>query len=154
MPESLRTKWLRWGMNFVPAYRRTGARVIYIDKTLLEVRIKLPLTWRTRNHHGTLFGGALYAAVDPVYAMMLFLLLGKQNVYAWTKSSTIRFIKPGRTTLYAHFRLHDTDVATLAQRLLNEERVDIPFEIQLQDVNQLTYVEVAQIVSLRKRHTP
>ena len=138
----------------MPAYRRTGARVTYIDQTLLEVRIKLPLNWRNRNHHGTLFGGAMYAAVDPIYAMMLFLLLGKHKVYAWTKSSTIQFLKPGSTTLYAHFKLDASIVADLTQRVMAEGRVDLPFTIQLQDATQLTYVEVTQIVSLRKRSVP
>jgi hypothetical protein len=36
---------MRRGFNFFPAYRRTGARITYIDSDLHEVHIKLLLTW-------------------------------------------------------------------------------------------------------------
>src|SRR6059036_2568352 len=67
MPESLRTKLARGGFNLFPAYRGTGARITYIADDYREVRIDLPLSWRTRNYVGTIFGGSMYAAVDPVY---------------------------------------------------------------------------------------
>lgn len=31
MPESIKTRIRRWMYNFYPVYRRTGARIIYID---------------------------------------------------------------------------------------------------------------------------
>jgi hypothetical protein len=31
MPESLKTKIIRWGFNFFPAYRGTGAWITYIS---------------------------------------------------------------------------------------------------------------------------
>jgi hypothetical protein len=46
MPESLSTKLARWGFNFFPAYRGTGARITYIASDWREVRIKVPLSWR------------------------------------------------------------------------------------------------------------
>ena len=48
MAESLRTRFLRWKFNWFPAYRGSGARITYIDATLREVRLRLPLNWRTR----------------------------------------------------------------------------------------------------------
>ncbi|MEO8164424.1 MAG: hypothetical protein ABI619_03415, partial [Betaproteobacteria bacterium] len=64
--------WLRRLMfNFFPAFRATGARVIYISEDMRKLRIKLPLNIRTRNIHGTLFGGAMYAATDPLYAILV-----------------------------------------------------------------------------------
>jgi hypothetical protein len=31
-----------------------------------EVRVRVPLGWRTRNYVGTIFGGSMYGAVDPL----------------------------------------------------------------------------------------
>ena len=65
MPESWASRRMRWGFNFFPAFRGTGARVTYISGDFREVRVKLPLSWRMRNYVGTIFGGSFHAAVEP-----------------------------------------------------------------------------------------
>ncbi|HEY3270721.1 MAG TPA: DUF4442 domain-containing protein, partial [Geothrix sp.] len=76
MRESLRTRLFRWAFNVWPCFRGTGARVAFIASDWSEVRIRLPLSWRTRNYVGTIFGGSLYAGVDPFYMLMLIHRLG------------------------------------------------------------------------------
>ena len=98
MAESLKTRLVRWRFNFLPAYRRTGARITYVAADWREVRIKLPLNWSTRNYVGTTFGGSMYAAVDPVYMIMLIMLLGPHYI-VWDKAAAIRFKKPARSTM-------------------------------------------------------
>ena len=66
MPESFESRKMRWGFNLFPAFRGTGARVTYIASDFHEARVRLPLSWRTRNYVGTIFGGSLYGAVDPM----------------------------------------------------------------------------------------
>ena len=39
MAESFRTCLYRWGFNFFPAYRGTGARITYIAADWREVRV-------------------------------------------------------------------------------------------------------------------
>ena len=58
MSELLRTRLLRFAFNFYPCYRRTGARVTYIAHDYTEVRIKLPLNWKTRGYWGTFSAAA------------------------------------------------------------------------------------------------
>ena len=94
MPESLSSRLLRWKFNLFPAYRGTGARIDYIADDFREIRVRLRLSWRTRNAVGTIFGGSMYGAVDPVYMIMLMRLLGREFV-VWDKSAEIRFLKPG-----------------------------------------------------------
>src|SRR5262250_862262 len=100
MAESFESRRLRWLFNWIPAYRGTGARVTYVASDFREVRVRLPLSWRTRNYVGTIFGGSLYGAVDPVYMIMLIKILGP-GYTVWDKAATIRFLKPGRATLFA-----------------------------------------------------
>ena len=104
MAESLKTRIERWGFNLFPAFRRTGARLTYVAADWHEVRLKLPLSWRTRNYVGTIFGGSMYAAADPIYMVMLIKLLGPDYV-VWCKAASIRFRRPGRGTLHARFVL-------------------------------------------------
>ena len=62
MAESWRTRLERWGFNFFPTYRSTGAWITYIADDYHEIRIKIPLGWRTKNYVGTMFGGSMYAS--------------------------------------------------------------------------------------------
>jgi hypothetical protein len=100
---------MRWKFNLFPAYRGTGARVTYIAADFREVRIRLPLSWRTRNVVGTIFGGSLYGAVDPIFMIMLIRLLGADYV-VWDKVATIRFRRPGRTTLHSTFTIDEVEL--------------------------------------------
>ena len=119
----MKARWLRLLFNVFPAYRGTGARVTYIAEDFSEVRVKLPLSWRTRNYVGTIFGGSIYGAVDPMYMIMLIKLLGSDYI-VWDKAASIRFRKPGRTTLFATFKIAtgdgDNAPAVPAEALIRE----------------------------------
>ena len=95
---------MRWGFNFLPAFRCTGGRITYISGDWREVRVKVPLSWRTRNYVGTIYGGSMYGAVDPIYMVMLIKILGPDYV-VWDKAASIRFKKPGTGTLFAKFAI-------------------------------------------------
>jgi hypothetical protein len=123
---------MRWKFNFFPAYRGTGARVTYIAGDFREVRIKLPLNWRTRNYVGTIYGGSMYGAVDPIYMVMLIKLLGRDYI-VWDKAALIRFKKPGRATLYARITMDDGELETIQSLLERQPKVDRIYQLQLTD---------------------
>jgi hypothetical protein len=47
MVETWRSRLLQWRFNLFPASRGTGARLTTIAPDYHEVRIRLPLSWRT-----------------------------------------------------------------------------------------------------------
>lgn len=130
--ESLRTWFLRLRFNFFPAFRGTGARVVYIAEDRRAIRVALPLNWRTRNIYGTLFGGAMYAATDPLYALLIKIGLGKEYI-VWDKAGTIRYLKPARSGLFAECSISDGELDDLRERLALEASVDLDYEIALTD---------------------
>lgn len=132
MPESWKTRLLRWKFNWYPAYRRSGARVTYIDETLLEVRIRLPLNRATRNLNGTIYGGSIYAAVDPLHAVMLVTNLGR-GYEVWTKEARVQFKRQGRTDLVARAALDRSDVDVLRVEIDRTGRAERTFPIELVD---------------------
>jgi hypothetical protein len=81
---------LRLKFNLYPAYRRTGAKVIYISPDYKEVSVKIPLNMKTKNIFGSIYGGTLYSAIDPVYLMMLYQILEKKYIF-WDRSAHIEF---------------------------------------------------------------
>lgn len=134
MPESFASSFARFKFNLFPAYRGTGGRVEYISDDFREIRIKLPLSWRTRNYVGTIFGGSLYGAVDPILMIMLIKNLGKEFI-VWDKSASIRFKRPGTETLYAEFRIGDAELDEIRSLLRDRKSVDRIYEVELKDAD-------------------
>ena len=133
MAESLRTRLLRWKFNLHPAYRRSGARITYIDETLREVRVRLPLNRATRNLNGTIYGGSIYSAVDPIHAVMLAHALGPKDYVAWTKEAHIRFRRQGRTALSARFVLEESEVEEVRAELEHSGKMERWYPVELFD---------------------
>jgi acyl-coenzyme A thioesterase PaaI-like protein len=150
MAESLRTRAYRLAFNFWPCYRGTGARVTYLAADWREARVRLPLSLRTRNYVGTIFGGSLYAAVDPFYMLMLIHCLGPEYI-VWDKAASIRFRRPGRTQLTATFRLEDAELQAIRDLLQTQPKVDRSYTIELVDHDGLVYAVVEKVVHIAQR---
>jgi acyl-coenzyme A thioesterase PaaI-like protein len=150
MPESWNTRLKRWGFNWFPVYRATGARLEYIASDWQEVRIRLPLNWRTRNYVGTIFGGSMYGAVDPVYMIMLIKLLGP-GYEVWDKAATIRFLQPGRSTLRASFRISADEVEAIRSSVAGNGRTERTFTVDLVDGDNRVCFSCEKILSVKRR---
>ena len=150
MPESLRTRLTRHAFNVFPAYFGTGARVTYIAGDWREVRVELPLSLRTRNYVGTIFGGSMYGAVDPFYMIMLMKNLGPGYV-VWDKSAAIRFLKPGRDRLRAGFQLDEAELSAIRAALDGGARsVDRVYTVRLENAEGVVCAEVEKTVYVRR----
>ena len=132
MPESFTTKFDRWKFNFFPAYRGSGARVLYIADDYREIRVKIPLSWRTRNYVGTIYGGRMYAGIYPIYMLMLIKNLGSDYI-VWDRAATIRFKRPGRETLFAGFRLTQEELDEIKAILETQKSVNRIYTVKLAD---------------------
>lgn len=152
MPESFRSRRMRWLFNIFPAYRGSGAKVTYIASDFREIRIRLRLSWRSRNYVGTIFGGSMYAAVDPMYMIMLIHCLGPDYV-VWDKAATIRFRKPGRTTLHATFRLDDTELEAIRSATASGDAVDRTYNVDLADAEGVVHASVEKVIYVRRAAT-
>ncbi|WP_122089697.1 DUF4442 domain-containing protein [Halalkalicoccus subterraneus] len=141
MFDALRARLSRHVFNLFPAYRGTGGRITHIAPDWQEVRIELPLNWRTKNYVGTTYGGSMYGAVDPVYMMMLIRTLGEEYV-VWDKEAEIRFKKPGRGTLYATFRLSDEELDAIRAELERTDSTDRVYTVDLIDEEGITHATV------------
>ena len=150
MRESLRTRLFRWAFNVWPCFRGTGARVAFIASDWSEVRVRLPLSWRTRNYVGTIFGGSLYAGVDPFYMLMLIHLLGPDYV-VWDKAASIRFRKPGRSTLFVTFRVEEDELAEIRRLLQDQPKVDRTYPVELRDAEGVVHAEVQKVIHISRR---
>ncbi|QDV06429.1 hypothetical protein Poly30_19380 [Planctomycetes bacterium Poly30] len=140
---------MRWRFNLHPAYRGTGARITFIASDWSEVRLRLPLSWRTRNIVGTIFGGSLYAALDPIYMIQLMRGLGPDFI-VWDKAATIRFKRPGRSTLHATFRMPSAEVESVRKDVLEQGKIERTYSVVLVDGSGLVHAECEKVISLRR----
>ncbi len=153
MAESWRTRLMRWGFNWFPAYRGTGGRVTYIAGDWSEVRVRLPLNWRTRNYVGTIFGGSMYGALDPMYMIMLIKKLGP-DYEVWDKAAAIRFRRPGRGTLHATFTVRDEVVDEIRAMVARNGKAEYQFTVDLVDAAGEIAASCEKLLSIRTRRRP
>ncbi|CAH0344045.1 DUF4442 domain-containing protein [Bacillus sp. CECT 9360] len=150
MSESLYTKIFKLGFNLFPAFRGTGGRITYIASDFSEIRLKLPLNWRTKNYVRTIYGGSMYGAIDPVYMLMLLKTLGTDYI-VWDKAASIRFKKPGRTTLFATFTLTADELQTIKRELEEQLKIDRIYTVHLVDKEGNIYATAEKTMHIRKK---
>ena len=150
MPESLTTKFDRLKFNFFPAYRGTGARVVYIADDYREIRVKIPLSWRTKNYVGTIYGGSMYAGIDPIYMLMLIKTLGKDYI-VWDKAAKIRFRRPGKETLFADFLLTEEELSEIKAILEIEKSVDRIYNVELKNQSGKVHALIEKTLYIAKK---
>lgn len=149
MSESFKSRGYRWGFNLFPAYRGSGGRVTHIAHDWHHVSVKVPLSWRTRNYYGTIYGGSIYGAVDPIYVLMLVKILGPDYV-VWDKAAKIRFKKPGKTTLFVDFHLSPEEIAEIKRLAGTEKSVDRVYHLELKDKNGVVHAFIEKTIYISK----
>jgi acyl-coenzyme A thioesterase PaaI-like protein len=150
MPESFQSRVRRHLFNLFPAYRGTGGRVAYISADWCEVHVRIPLNLRTRNYVGTIFGGSMYGAVDPIYMLMLIQALGPDYV-VWDKAASIRFRRPGRTTLHARFVLTPQELSAIRTALRTERSIDRVYTLEITDAEGTVHATVEKTLYVRRK---
>lgn len=150
MSESFITRLKRLAYNFFPVYRRTGARLTYIDDTWKEIRISIPLRLWTRNIIGTISGISMFGGVDPIYMVMLIKILGDDFV-VWDKEATIRFKRPGRSRLSARFILDDSEIETIRTALETVQAIDRTYRIDLVDQEGMICATVEKTIHIARK---
>jgi acyl-coenzyme A thioesterase PaaI-like protein len=136
-------------MNLFPAYWGSGGRVTYIAADFREVRVKVPLSWQTRNLVGTTFGGSMFAATDPIYMIMLIRLLGPEYV-VWDKGGSIRFLKPGRGTLRARFVVPEDETDAIKEMLRSQRSIDRIYSVELVSDDETVHARVERTIYIRR----
>ena len=140
-----RARMVRLGFNFHPAFRGTGGRVTHVAKDLRHIRIRLSLNWKTKNIVGSLYGGSLFAITDGAHPMMLMAALGDDYII-WDKAASIRYRKPGFSTLYADFVLDDAELAEIRAELANNMELERTYLVELKDKQGIVHTVVERTV--------
>jgi acyl-coenzyme A thioesterase PaaI-like protein len=148
--ENIQSKLKRIAFNFFPAYRRTGARIIFISSDWKDVHIRLGLSWKTKNYVGTVFGGSIYGALDPIYMVQLINILGS-NYVVWDKSALIHFLKPINKTVFARFLITNETLEHIILKVKNENKYVLDLPVSFQDEEGVIYATVTKTLYIASK---
>ncbi len=81
--------------------------------------------------------------------IMLIKILGPGYV-VWDKAATIRFRKPGRSTLYARFRIPEEEIAEIRRLLETEPSIDRVYQVELKSADGLVHAVVDKTIYIRR----
>ena len=57
----------KYGFNFSPMYKRSTGKVISVSDNLHEVTVRIKLSYKNSNYVGSIFGGSMLSATDPIF---------------------------------------------------------------------------------------
>ena len=139
----------RW-INLWPPFLGAGIRVKHIAPDMKAVDVEMKLRWWNANYVGTHFGGSLFAMTDAFYMLMLMHHLGDAYI-VWDKAATIRYKKPGKGTVRAEFRLSDSQIDDIREKLNTLPKYEPVFLVEVKDEAVVVIAEVEKVLHVRKK---
>jgi len=103
---------LKWAMRFYPPLFFQRVWVKKFDKGFKGVHVKIARSFLNINYNQSIFGGTIFSASDPFYALLFDQILQRRGFkcQVWLKSSQIRYLKPGRSNLYFTISLTEDEI--------------------------------------------
>lgn len=126
---------LTWVMRLYPPFLFQRIWVRKFHKGYYAVDVRVHRSFLNRNSNGSIFGGTIFAATDPLYALLFGQLMRRKGyrTIVWLKSAQIRYIKPAMTSLNISVRITDEQVREVEQTLKNQGKFVKVFSIELVD---------------------
>ncbi len=137
-------------LNLWPPFRGAGVRVVEIAPDFRTAKVELRARLLNRNYVGTHFGGSLYAMTDPFFMIMMMQNLGRDYI-VWDKAGTVRYLKPAKGTVTAHFRIGESDVARAREATANGDKYEPRFKVDIVDADGVVVADVEKTLHIRKK---
>ena len=129
------------GFNMSPMYKRSCGKIIFASEDLHVVKIKIPLSYKNKNYVGSMFGGSLFSATDPIYMIQLMQILGKEFV-VWDKKTNIKFKRPAYENAFATFEFSTTEINEIIEKVQSENEMDYTKILHITDKNGTIFAEL------------
>jgi hypothetical protein len=146
--ESLKTKTIRRLFNIIPNHHFSGGRVIYLSPCMTKGIVTLPYCYRTINVFGNFFGGSMFAGTDPMGMALTFLNIDWKRFIPIDKTTSIKYIRPGKRRLYAILELSDEEKTRMNQSLEESGHYLYSCTIDIVDANMKLYAQLEKVVHI------
>lgn len=118
--------------NYSPMYRRSCGKIVELTEDLSLVRVRIKLSYKNRNYAGTMFGGSMFSAADPISMIQFVELLNHQYI-VWDKSARIKFKKPAREDVWMDFKVSKEELNNVLKQVESEGSFTFTKTIDLTD---------------------
>lgn len=110
---------LKWAIRLYPPLFFQRIWVKKFDKGFVGVHVKISKSYFNINYNNSIFGGTIYSASDPFYALLFDQILKRRGfkTRVWLKSASIKYLKPGHDNLYFKISLSEEDIQEAEEAL-------------------------------------
>ena len=124
---------LKWALCLYPPLLFQRIWVKRFHPGFRGVDVKISNSFLNRNYNGSIFGGSIYAATDPFYAILLDQLMQRRGfkVRVWLKSASIQYLKPGLTSLYFTLKITDEMIIEAENALMEKGKFVKAYPMEL-----------------------
>lgn len=150
MARKITARHLRRLMNLWPPFLFSGIRIRTIADDWRHAEVELRAHWWNRNYVGVHFGGSLFAMTDPFWMLLAIHALGRDYI-VWDKAGGIEFLKPGRGTVRAHFRLDDTSLDEIRAATAGGDKHLRWFETEIVDIDGEVVARARKQLHVRRK---
>ncbi len=146
---------LKWAMRFYPPLFFQRIWVKNIGKGFKSADVEISKSVLNINYNRSIFGGTIFTASDPFYALLFDQVLRKKGykVRVWLKSATINYLEPSRSNLHFTIRLRDEDIDEACNALNTVGKFIKAYPIEMFDKNGLLCVTIINEVYIRNLYS-
>lgn len=126
---------LKWGMRLYPPFLFQRIWVRRFGKGFTSVTVSIGRSLLNRNYNASIFGGTIFAAADPFYALLfdqIFQRKGFETV-VWLKSASIQYTKPARTALLFSIAISEDDLHEAEAGLIERGKFVKTYPVVIRD---------------------
>ncbi|WP_437918190.1 DUF4442 domain-containing protein [Sphingobacterium sp. LRF_L2] len=136
----LSPKALKWILRFYPPFffQRIWVKKVYPEFKQLDIEVRKSIF--NKNSNGTIFGGTIFSAVDPIHTLLIDQILKKRGIsktVTWLKSAKIDYIKPASKHLLFSICIDDRDIQSILECISKTGKVEKSFAIKIIDQDGL-----------------
>ncbi|ALN64023.1 translation elongation factor P [Lysobacter antibioticus] len=146
----MKARTLRHGLNLWPPFLFSGIHVAAIAPDYRQATVELRMRPWNRNYVGTHFGGSLFSMTDPFWMLLAMNALGREYI-VWDRAGSIEFVKPGRGTVRADFRLDDDVLDELRKATANGDKYLHWFDTDVVDASGEVVAKIRKQLYVRRK---
>lgn len=148
------TRLMKWLMRFYPPLLFQRIWTVKFHEDFMGVDVKIFRSPFNINYNKSIFGGTIYAAVDPFYAVLFHQLLShrKYKIMVWQKAAEIEYLKPGYKNLHFSINLSENEISELCSVIDSGEKFIKGFPVEIFDSSGALCAKVNSVIYVRKLH--
>ena len=150
------SKLLRKVMNFFPPLLINRIKIVENDSDFMSLKVEVKYSWLNKNLQKAIFGGTIFSAIDPYYAVMYWQIFSTKGIpmEVWIKKVEIRYRKAATSNLEIAFSLTENDIENAITGLKSDGKYEVSHDVNAIDENKEVCTEAKILVHIRntKKH--